>query len=73
MADLTHLNALNLRRSHETQRMADAKSQNERELRSVWLAQIEEEIAQERAFLGLSDDAAYEEISDDELLVQLSV
>lgn len=73
MADLTHLNALNLRRSHEAQRCASAKTQPECELRFAWVAQIGKEIAQERAFLGLPDEATDEDISDEELLVQLGV
>lgn len=73
MVDLTHLNALNLRRSHEAQRAASAKTQAESDSRSAWVSQIEKEIAHERAFLGLPDDTATEAIGDDELLAQLGV
>ena len=45
MTDTSHLDALQLRLSHERSYLAAAKSDGERELRSVWIAQIEREIA----------------------------
>lgn len=69
--DMTHLNALNVRLSNERGYLAAAKSQKEIELRKVWIAQVEKEITQERAFLGLAEASA-KEISDDELLAQLT-
>jgi hypothetical protein len=57
----SHLDALELRLSHERSRLANAKTAGERELRSVWIAQIEKEIG-----------AELPEISDDELLAELS-
>lgn len=68
----SHLNALYLRLSNERGYLAAAKTEKEREIRIIWVAQIENEIAQERSFLGLSDDACAEAISDDELLAQLT-
>jgi len=65
----THLNALELRLSHERTYLAQAKTQNERALRQVWITQIEKEIDGERKFLGLSGELP--EISDDELLAEL--
>lgn len=69
--DLTHLNALNLRLSHERGYLARAVTGQEKALRTVWIAQIEREIARERAFLGLGPDAA-PDMSDDELLAELN-
>lgn len=65
-----HLDALNLRLSHERSRLAAAKSQKEKTMRAVWVAGIEKEIAQERVFLGLTDVTEVE-MTDDELLAEL--
>lgn len=71
MTNLSHLNALELHLSHEREYLRAAKSTQETELRKVWIAQIEKEIASERKFLGL-EDAATVEMTDDELLAQLN-
>lgn len=63
---MTHLNALELRLSNERGYLAKAKTDGERELRRVWIAQIEKEIAGEQAFIAKHDD-----MSDDELLAEL--
>jgi hypothetical protein len=62
---MDHLGALELRLSNERMRLAQAKTAKERELRKVWIAQIEKEIAKEREFIHI-------DMSDDELLVELS-
>lgn len=62
-----HYNALNLRLFNERARLAEAKSEGERELRKVWISQIEKEIAQESNF------AQEVELSDDELLAELGL
>jgi hypothetical protein len=69
--DTGHLTALHIRLSHERGYLAKAKSDTERELRTVWIAQIEKEIAAERAFLGMppGDDAP--ELDDDALMREL--
>jgi hypothetical protein len=67
---MIHLDALNLRLSNERAYLFAAKSKAERELRTVWIAQIEKEIQSERAFLGLPPDVA-DEMSDDELMAVL--
>jgi len=67
---MTHLNALNLRLSHERNYLALAKTDGERALRKVWIAQIENEIAAELKFLGKSE--ATVEMTDDELLAELA-
>jgi hypothetical protein len=64
----SHLNALNLRLSNERNYLAKAKTQGERDLRKVWIAQIEKEISAEQAFAGLVGD----EMTDDELLAALT-
>lgn len=68
MIDYTHLDALNLNLSNERIRLGNAKTQQERELRTVWVAQLEKEIAAERGFLGVTDAP---EVSDDDLLNEL--
>lgn len=70
MTDFSHLDALELRLSHERSYLAQAKRESERELRRVWISQIEREIAGERAFLGLSDDNL-SEMSAEDLLAEL--
>jgi len=67
--DMTnHLNALQLRLSHERGYLAQAKTNNERALRKVWIAQIEKEIAAETKFTSETDC----NLTDDELLAELS-
>lgn len=56
--DLSHLQALTDRLSHEQARFAAAKSDGERALRTVWMQQIEREIAQERSFLHQNGSSA---------------
>lgn len=62
-----HLNALNLRLSNERGYLAKAKTEGERQLRAVWIAQIEKEIAHEREF------NADPEMTDEELLAELRI
>lgn len=70
MTDFTHLDALSLRLSHERECLAAAKTDGERALRTVWIAQIEKEITAEYKHIGIHP--AYEvEMTDDELLAEL--
>ena len=62
---MNHLDALQLRLSNERGYLAAAKTENERELRRVWIAQIEKEIAGEAKF------TAEPEMTDEELLAEL--
>ena len=71
MTDISHLNALEIRLSHERDYLARAKTAQERELRAVWIAQVEKEIATERAFLGLPAEVSPADMSDDDLLAAL--
>lgn len=67
MTAFTHLNALQHRLSNEQGYLAAAKTDGERNLRTVWIAQIEREIAAEYAHLGITPCT----MSDDELLAEL--
>lgn len=70
MPDTSHLVALQSRLSSERQRLASAQTSGEREMRAVWVAGIEKEIAQELAFLGM-DCSPLPELTNDELLAEL--
>lgn len=67
--DTSHLNALTTRLHNERARLAKAKTDYERKLRSGWVAQIEKEIAGEEKFLGI--DPINLDMSDDDLLAAL--
>lgn len=64
-----HLHALRLRLSNERCRLASATSPQEIELRKVWVAQIEKEIAQEEAFMRHEPAS---DMTDDELFAELN-
>lgn len=66
---MSHLSALELRLSNERVRLANAKTAKERELRLVWIAQIEKEIDREIEFIGR---VAESDMTDDELLAALT-
>lgn len=72
MKDLSHLDAIIQRLSHEQERLNNAKTPHEREMRTVWLAGIKKELASEYKFLGI-EPLTMEEIlmSDDELFAEL--
>jgi hypothetical protein len=65
---MDHLSSLKLRLSNELARLGAAKTMQELNLRMVWCAQIEKEIAAEEKTCG---DMSLE-MSDDELLEALS-
>ena len=66
---MSHLSALELRLSNERARLANAKTTQERELRRVWIAQIEKEIDREIEFIG---KVAESDMTDDALLAALT-
>jgi hypothetical protein len=70
--DTTHLKALNLRLSHARSRLNAARTDAERQLRTVWVDQLEREVAGERQFLGLPQETLVDDLSDDDLLAELS-
>lgn len=67
MYDTTHYAALMTRLSNEKGYLAVAKSQSEVELRSVWIKQIEKEIAQEAEFLKSKGVDVYHSTEDNNL------
>ncbi len=70
---MDHLSALELRLSNERERLSAATTDAERELRSVYVAQCEREIAGERAFLGLPAESFDTDADDDALLAELGL
>lgn len=70
MQNETHLNALELRLSHERGYLAAAKNDKQRAFRIHQIAMVEKEIAGELAFLGKSVEVL-PEMTDDELLNEL--
>ena len=69
--DIAHLSALQTRISHERVYLAKAKTPQERDIRKVWVAQIEREIEKEKTFLGIEESADVT-MTDDELLSELA-
>lgn len=69
-ANTSHLVALVTGLHQERRRLADATGQ-ERELRAVWVRQLEKEVAAEEAFLGMAP-ADDEPMTDCELLAELT-
>lgn len=65
MTDFSHLDALTIRLQNEKGYLAKAKTEQEKALRTVWIAQIEKEIKVEEGFCG-------PELTDDELLAELA-
>jgi hypothetical protein len=53
--DTSHLVALMTGLSHERQRLAAARTEQERALRAVWVRQSEKEINAEERFLGMTE------------------
>jgi len=69
MTDLSHLDALTQRLGREEERLANAKTENERNFRIREIAACKKEIAQEYKFLGIAPLSLNEILmSDDELL-----
>ena len=60
-----HLDALNIRLSNERIHLSSSKTESEKELRKVWISQIEKEIAHEEKFIEechLSDESLLAEL-----------
>lgn len=72
-SDLSHLHALEDRLAREHGRLANAKTEKEKQLRRVWIAQIEKEISDERIHLGMPSEKRLPHMSDDELLAELGI
>lgn len=71
MHDTSHLVALQERLSRERTRLAESKTDGERALRQVWVTQAERELEGEMKFLGMDGNAKVDDISDDDLLLEL--
>ena len=69
MTDHSHLIALITRLGHERARLVNACTNQERALRTVWIAQLEREIAGEETLLGIAPMNS--NISDTDLLAEL--
>ena len=65
--NLDHLNSLQLLLSKERSRHSIAKTDAERNLRKVWVSQLEKEVALECKFLGIEQQKEIN-LSDDDLL-----
>lgn len=70
--DFSHLNALQERRHREQQRLAVASTETERAFRTREIASCDREIAAEYAFLGIQPAPAVAEMSDADLLAELT-
>ena len=66
----SHLNALQLRLSHERNALSKATLASEKALRSVWVQQVEKEIQGEYRFLNIVPFEC--SLSDDDLLKELN-
>lgn len=66
-----HLNALEVNLSNERVRLYNAKTCAERDLRSVWVSQLEREVAKEKEFIGYVEPAGISGMSEDELMAEL--
>lgn len=71
--DMDHLSALELHLSNERERLAAATTETERELRRVYVAQCEREVAGERAFLGSPAAAQSAGMDDAAILAELGL
>lgn len=72
MQDTSHINALELRLFHEREYHRQETTESGKALRAVWISQIEKEIASERRFLGIPESSPELNISDEDLLAELS-
>lgn len=77
MSELSHLQALQANLTNEKARLSKALNPKEIEARTVWVSQLEKEIAQEIEFLKkkgihIDDiDPSIQAMSDDELMAEL--
>ena len=70
--DTSHLVALMTGLSRERQRLAAARTEQERALRAVWVRQSEKEINAEERFLGMTEtDWDAPAMTDEELYAEL--
>lgn len=72
MTDFSHLDALQDRLDREQDRLASAKTENDRNFRIREIAACKKEIAAEYKFLGVEPVSLDDIMSDDELLAELA-
>lgn len=72
MKDTSHLIVLQDRLSRENSRLSNASTENEKTFRQVTVDQAKREIEGEMKFLGMSIRTELKDISDDELLAELT-
>lgn len=70
MTDFSHLNAIQGRIFREEQRLAQARTENERAFRRHEIMMAKREEANEYAFLGI-EPVAVEDMSDADLMAEL--
>ena len=63
---MDHLAALEISLSNERVRLGEAKTEEEKKLRQVWVNQLEKEVDAERGFLEIKTN-----LTDEELLKEL--
>ena len=68
--DTSHLVALMQGLSNERKRFNAARNPQERELRAVWVRQLEKEVADEERFLGFAQ-IEMPEMTDEDLMAEL--
>ena len=68
--DFSHLNALQHGLHREQERLKAATNAQEIALRSVWVRQLEKEVADEYAFLGIEPQPV-DDLSDADILAEL--
>lgn len=76
MYDTQHLVALQNNLSNEKERLANAKTQKEIDLRKVFVSQLEKEIAAEIKFLeskGVNLYTNTDDLSDDDIMKELGL
>lgn len=71
MINTDHLNALEIRLSHEREYLSVAKTKLEKDMRQVWINGITKEINEEKKFLGIEDKEI--NMTDEELLKALGL
>lgn len=74
MYNLDHYFSLSHRLDNEKKRLENAKTKHEKELRAVWVKQLEKEIESEKQFLQskcLTVENNVDTMTDDELLEEL--
>ena len=70
---MTHLDHLEIRLMNESRRLNAATCPHEIEMRKVWVAGCEKEIAAEHKFMGTTPITLDDILTDDELLAELGV